>query len=423
MLDLKTLRDDPDKVREALRRRDSTLDLEPILELDRTRRLLLHQSEQLRAEQNRVSAEIAQKKKAQQDASNAVDAMRGVREQIKDLEDRLREIDAQLQDGLLGIPNIPHESVPIGLDESANRVERVWGEPPAFAFEPKDHVAVGERLGILDLECAAKLSGARFSLLRGAGAQLERALINFMLDVHTREHGYIEVLPPFLVSAATMEGSGQLPKFAEDAFSVEGRDLWLVPTAEVPLTNMHRDEVLPGRALPLNYTAYTPCFRSEAGSYGKDTRGMLRQHQFNKIELYKFTTPEQSWDELEKLTRHAETILQRLGLHYRVVTLCTGEMGFAAAKTYDLEVWLPGQGRFREISSCSNCTDFQARRANIRFRRDKKPEFVHTLNGSGLAVGRTLVAILENCQQEDGALAVPRALRPYLAGLERLTPP
>jgi seryl-tRNA synthetase len=348
--------------------------------------------------------------------------MREVSGKIKEMEAGVRDLDEALQNELLVIPNLPHESVPEGSDESANRLERTWGEPPQFGFEPKDHVDIGEGLGLVDFDAAAKISGARFTVMKGAVARLERALISFMLDLHTNEHGYQEVLPPFLVSGETMLGSGQLPKFAEEAFTVEGRDLWLVPTAEVPLTNLHRDEILPADRLPVKYVAYTPCFRSEAGSYGKDTRGMLRQHQFSKVELYKFTAPDTSWGELETLTNNAETVLQRLELPYRVMTLSTGDMGFSAAKTYDIEVWLPGQNRYREISSCSNCTDFQARRARIRARLDTRPAFVHTLNGSGLAVGRTLVAILENYQQPDGSVAVPGALRSWMGGLEVIRP-
>jgi seryl-tRNA synthetase len=422
MLDIKFVRESKDQLREALAKRGANIDLDALVASDTARRELIHETEKLRAELNRASEEIAKKKKAKEDASDAIAAMREVSQKAKVLQDQAREADEALRQALLVIPNLPHESVPIGPDASANRMERRWGEPAAFDFEPKDHVELGSQLNILDLERAGKISGARFSLLRGAGSQLERALINFMLDIHTREHGYTEFLPPFLVSGATMEGSGQLPKFAEEAFTLAGRDLWLVPTAEVPLTNMYRDEFLDEALLPINCVAYTPCFRSEAGSYGKDTRGMLRQHQFDKVELYKFTTQETSWDELEKLTGHAEVILQRLGLPYQVVTLSTGDMGFCAAKTYDIEVWLPGQGRYREISSCSNCTDFQARRANIRVRRNKKPEFVHTLNGSGIAVGRTLIAVLENYQQADGSVLVPEPLRPYMGGLERIEP-
>ena len=423
MLDLKLLRENPDVVRQALENRRNPLDLDAMLELDASRRKLLHEVEQLKAEQNRASQKIAALKKAKQDASGAIAGMKELSRNIKQLDERVKQVDAELRDQLLVIPNIPHETVPVGPDESAGRVERQWGAVPEFDFEPKDHVALGDALGILDFDRAAKISGARFILLKGAGSQLERALINFMLDTHTREHGYVEFLPPFLVSSATMEASGQLPKFAGEAFRIDGSDLWLVPTAEVPLTSVHREEILQADDLPLKYVAYTPCFRSEAGSWGKDTRGMLRQHQFDKVELYEFTTPEQSWDELESLTRNAETILQKLGLPYQVVTLSTGDMGFCAAKTYDLEVWLPGQDKYREISSCSNCTDFQARRSNIRFRREKKPEFVHTLNGSGLAVGRTVIAILENCQQEDGSVVIPEVLRPYMGGLERIEAP
>ena len=422
MLDIKLLRDSPELVRQALEDRHTEFDLEALLELDKKRRGLQHEVEQLRAEQNRASQRIAELKKAKEDASEAIAAMKAVSSRAKGLDEQRKEVEGAFRNQLLLVPNVPHESCPVGADETAGRVERHWATPRAFDFEPKDHVEIGEGLGILDFERAAKLSGARFSVLKGAASYLERALIAFMLDTHTREHGYTEFLPPFLVNSDTMQGSGQLPKFADEAFCVRDRDLWLVPTAEVPLTNLHRDEIIPADQLPLKYTAYTPCFRSEAGSYGKDTRGMLRQHQFDKVELYKFTAPEQSWDELESLTNDAEAILQKLGLPYRVVTLATGDMGFCAAKTYDLEVWLPGQDTYREISSCSNCTDFQARRANIRFRGDGKPQFVHTLNGSGLAVGRTLIAILENYQQEDGTVEVPAALRPYMNGMARIEP-
>ena len=422
MLDIKLLRDSSELVRQALEDRHTEFDLEALLELDKKRRGLQHEVEQLRAEQNRASQRIAELKKAKEDASEAIAAMKAVSSRAKGLDEQRKEVEGAFRNQLLLVPNVPHESCPVGVDETAGRVERHWATPRAFDFEPKDHVEIGEGLGILDFERAAKLSGARFSVLKGAASHLERALIAFMLDTHTREHGYTEFLPPFLVNSDTMQGSGQLPKFADEAFCVRDRDLWLVPTAEVPLTNLHRDEIIPADQLPLKYTAYTPCFRSEAGSYGKDTRGMLRQHQFDKVELYKFTAPEQSWDELESLTNDAEAILQKLGLPYRVVTLATGDMGFCAAKTYDLEVWLPGQDTYREISSCSNCTDFQARRANIRFRGDGKPQFVHTLNGSGLAVGRTLIAILENYQQEDGTVEVPAALRPYMNGMARIEP-
>ena len=422
MIDIKWIRDDRDALAVVLANRNTDINLDTLAECDQSRRALLHEMEQLKAEQNKANLAIAEAKKAKQDASEAISAMREVGAKAKALEEKVREVETALRDLMLTVPNIPDESVPIGTDESANRVERTWGEPRTFDFPVKDHVELGEALGIIDFERAAKIAGARFTVLSSAGAQLERALINFMLDTHTREHGYTEVLPPFLVAGASMEGAGQLPKFAEEAFTVEKRDLWLAPTAEVPLTNLHRDEMLTEDDLPKTYVAYTPCFRSEAGSYGKDTRGMLRQHQFNKVELYKFTTPESSVDEHELLTRHAETILQRLELPYRTVTLSTGDMGFCAAKTYDLEVWLPGQDQYREISSCSNCTDFQARRANIRFKRGKKPEFVHTLNGSGLAVGRTLIAVLENYQDADGGVRVPDVLQPYLGGMTRVEP-
>jgi len=421
MIDIRILRSEPDRIRRALERRHARFDLDDLLELDAKRRATLYELEQCRAEQNRASADIARTRKSGEDASAAIEAMRKVKEKIAALEQQVTEIDEALAQRMLSLPNIPDESVPDGASSEDNPVLRVWGEPRRFDFEPKDHVEIGRILGILDFDRAAKLSGARFSLSLGAGALLERALINFMLDLHTREHGYTEVLPPFMVNSDSMRSTGQLPKFAEDLFRIEGADLWLIPTAEVPVTNIHRDEILDADTLPLYYTAYTPCFRSEAGSYGKDTRGMIRQHQFNKVELVKFTRPEDSWMELEKLTANAEAVLQRLGLPYRVVTLCAGDLGFSAAKTYDLEVWLPGQNAYREISSCSNFTDFQARRASIRFRgAGGKPEFAHTLNGSGLAVGRTAVAILENYQEKDGSVTIPEALRPYMNGMERI---
>lgn len=420
MLDIKMVRENLDVLREALARRGSKIDVERLAQLDARRRQALYEVEQLRAEQNRATEEIARLKREKQDAAEAIAAMKAVSSKIKELEEQAKQADVDLESEMLVIPNLPDASVPVG-DETANRLERRWGQPPSFDFAPKDHVDLGTSLGIIDFESAGKISGARFTVLKGAGSRMERALIQFMMDVHTQEHGYTEILPPFMVNSDSMRGAGQLPKFAEEAFTVKDRDLWLVPTAEVPLTNLHRDEVLPESALPICYVAYTPCFRSEAGSYGKDTRGMLRQHQFDKVELYKFTTPDQSWDALDSLTRNAETILQKLGLAYQVITLSTGDMGFGAAKTHDLEVWLPGQDCYREISSCSNCTDFQARRANIRFKRDKKPEFVHTLNGSGLAVGRTLIAILENYQQADGSVVIPDVLRPYMGGQDRIT--
>jgi seryl-tRNA synthetase len=422
MLDIKLFRDNPDFVREALGKRNGTYDVDAVLAVDAHRRDMLYQVEQLKAEQNKASGEIANLKRNKQDATEAIAAMKEVSDRIKELDDKAREADAELRNMLLMIPNFPADTVPVGKSEDDNVVARKWGEPKQFDFEPKDHVALGEALGIFDFECATKLTGARFCLSKGPGARLERALLNFMLDVHTTEHGYTETLPPFMVNSDSMQGTGQLPKFAADLFKLENTDFWLIPTAEVPVTNIHRDEILDASVLPVKYTAYTPCFRSEAGSYGKDTRGMIRVHQFNKVELVKFVLPENSWEELESLTNNAEEILKRLGLPYQVVTLCTGDIGFSAAKTYDLEVWLPGQNRYREISSCSNFTDFQARRANIRFRRDKKPEFVHTLNGSGLAVGRTAVAIMENYQQQDGSVVVPEVLRPYMGGLEVIEP-
>jgi len=425
MIDIKFLRENLETLRTSLENRRATVDLDAILTIDSARRTVLHEMEQLRAEQNRASEEIARLKRDKQDATPQMEAMKSVSARIKELDEEVRGADAALLDQLLVIPNLPHASVPVGADESANRLERAWGEPREFDFEPKDHVDLGAALGILDFERAAKIAGSRFCLSRGQGARLERALINFFLDTHTREHGYTEVLPPFMANSDSLRGTGNLPKFKEDLFSIgnEGKDLYLIPTAEVPVTNIYRDEILREEELPIKYVAYSPCFRSEAGSYGKDTRGMIRQHQFNKVELVKFTTPETSFEELEQLTRNAETILQKLELPYRVVTLCTGDMGFGSAKTYDIEVWVPGQKTYREISSCTNFTDFQARRANIRFRRGKKPEFVHTLNGSGLAVGRTVVAILENYQQSDGSVVIPEALRPYMDGAERILPP
>jgi seryl-tRNA synthetase len=350
-------------------------------------------------------------------------------EQVKEINEKIKHWEAEadkhdpwVRDFLLNLPNLPDASVPVGESEADNPVIKTWGEPPRFSFEPQAHWDLGENLGILDFERAAKITGARFALLKGAGSRLERALINFMLDLHTRKHGYTEVWPPFMTNAEAMQGTGQLPKFADDLFKLEGWDYFLVPTAEVPVTNIHRQEILREEDLPIRYTAYTPCFRSEAGSYGKDVRGLIRQHQFDKVELVKFTTPETSYDELELLLQDAEEVLQELGLHYRVVILCTGDMGFAAAKTYDIEVWLPGQELYREISSCSNFTDYQARRAEIRFKRPgaKGTELVHTLNGSGLAVGRTMVAILENYQQEDGSVIIPEKLRPYMGGMEKI---
>lgn len=421
MFDIRLIRNEPERVKKAMELKRAGVDIDAVLDVDARRRTAIYDMEQLRAQQNKAGEAIAARKRAGENADDAIAEMKAIKDDIARLEEQVKTLDASLQEFLLVLPNVPDESVPVGPDESANRVERHWGEPPVFPFAPRDHVDIAESLGIIDFGRAAKLSGARFALNLGMGARIERALVNFMLDIHTGEHGYTEVWPPLLVNTDSMRGTGQLPKFSEDLFKVQDSDFWLIPTAEVPVTNIHRDEILEAQQLPLYYTAYTPCFRSEAGSHGKDTRGMIRVHQFNKVEMVKFTTPETSWEELEKLTANAETILQRLGLAYRVVTLCTGDLGFSAAKTYDIEVWLPAQNTYREISSCSNFTDFQARRANIRFRRDKKPEFVHTLNGSGIAVGRALVAILENYQQEDGTVVIPEALRPYMNGAERIT--
>ncbi len=392
--------------------------------IDLDRRAAITKAETLKAERNKATEEIAKLKKNKQDATALIDATKDMREKIAEAEKVAEEADARLRNILTGIPNLPDDSVPVGKSEADNVEVRRWGTPPQFDFAPKPHWELGEELGVLDLERAAKLTGARFAVYWDLGAKLERALMNFMLDLHTREHGYTEVLPPFLVNADSMYGTGQLPKFEADLFKVPHgeKNLYLIPTAEVPVTNLYRDETLDGARLPISLTAYTPCFRSEAGSYGKDVRGIIRQHQFQKVELVKFTKPEQSWEEHEKLTHNAETVLQKLGLHYRVMVLSTGDMGWSAAKTYDIEVWLPGQQLFREISSCSNFLDYQARRANIRYRAEgaKKTELVHTLNGSGLAIGRTWVAIVENYQQADGSVLVPEVLRPYI-GAERIT--
>jgi len=424
MLDIKFVRDHIDRVAEALRRRRSSLSLDGFEDLDRARREMLVAVESLRAERNAASEEIGNLRRRKQDASSLMERMKEVSARIKEMEAGLPGIERGMEEILLSIPNLPDPSVPEGKGEEDNPTVRTWGVPPTFSFPVRDHVDVGTALDILDFDRAAKITGARFCLMKGAGALMERALINFMLDVHTREHGYTEVLPPFLANSASFLGTGQLPKFEEDLFRVAGTDWYLVPTAEVPVTNIVRDEILPAESLPLKMTAYTPCFRAEAGSHGKDVRGMIRQHQFNKVEMVKVCLPEGSQEELETLTADAEEILQRLGLPYRVVTLCTADLGFSAAKTYDLEVWLPSQERYREISSCSNFTDFQARRAKIRFRDPAtgKTRLAHTLNGSGLAVGRTVVAILENFQQEDGSVRIPEALRPYMHGMERIGP-
>jgi seryl-tRNA synthetase len=426
MLDLNFVRDNLPRVEEMLRQRgaDPAAVLKDFLAVDTQRRQAITESETMKARRNKASENIAKLKKAGQDATAAIAETKELREQIQILEKTAADLDTRLQEILSGIPNVPHESVPVGHSEEGNVEIRRWGAPPKFDFTPKPHWELGAELGILDLERAVKLTGARFAVYWDMGAKLERALANFMLDLHTREHGYTEVLPPYLVNSESMYGTGQLPKFAADLFRVPHgeKDLWLIPTAEVPVTNLYRDEVLDSARLPISLTAYTPCFRSEAGSYGKDVRGIIRQHQFQKVELVKFAHPENSYDEHEKLTRNAETVLQKLGLHYRTVALCTGDMGPSPAKTYDIEVWLPGQQLFREISSCSNYESYQARRANVRYRPEgrNKTEFVHTLNGSGLAVGRTWVAIVENYQQPDGSVVIPEVLRPYI-GAERIT--
>jgi seryl-tRNA synthetase len=426
MLDLNFVRENLPQVEEMLRQRgaDPAAVLRGFRDVDTQRRQAITEAETMKARRNKASEEINKLKKSGQDAAAAIAETKDLREQIQTREKIAADLDARLHDILAGIPNMPHSSVPVGHGAEENVEVRRWGTPPQFDFAPRPHWDLGAELGVLDLERAVKLTGARFAVYWDLGAKLERALANFMLDLHTREHGYTEVLPPYLVNSESMYGTGQLPKFAADLFRVPHgeRDLWLIPTAEVPVTNLYRDEVLDAARLPISLTAYTPCFRSEAGSYGKDVRGIIRQHQFQKVELVKFARPEQSYEEHEELTRNAETILQKLGLHYRVVTLCTGDMGPSSAKTYDIEVWLPGQQLFREISSCSNFEAYQARRANIRYRPEgkNKTEFVHTLNGSGLAVGRTWVAIVENYQQADGSVVIPEVLRPYI-GAERIT--
>ena len=414
MHDLPFFRSNFERVAERLASRGPIPSLDQFRELDRTRRAAISQTEQLKAAANSESAEIGKLRRQGEDTTARQEQVRRMKEQIAGLAEQVKSLEAEFRELLAGIPNIPHESVPVGSDSGDNVEVRRVGEPRQFDFEPKAHWDLGAELGILDLARAAKITGARFALYWGLGAKLERALVNFMLDVHTREHGYTEVLPPFLVNSASLFGTGNLPKFKEDLFQCEGRDLWLIPTAEVPVTNIYRDETLDGGALPINLCAYTPCFRSEAGSYGRDVRGIIRQHQFQKVEMVKFVRPEQSYAELEKLTADAEDILRRLGLPFRTVALCTGDLGFGSAKTYDIEVWLPGQNAYKEISSCSNYEAFQARRAGIRFQNGKKSEYVHTLNGSGLAVGRTWVAIVENYQRKDGCVTVPEALRPYI---------
>lgn len=416
MLDLKFVRENLDKVAEAMKNRHTEVDLDAFRKLDQERRDLLQEVEADKSMRNSVSAEISKMKKNGEDASEKILSMRTLGDKIAETDKKLKEVEQGLRDIMLTIPNMPDASVPVGKDDTENPEVRKWGEPTHFDFEPKAHWDLGEDLGILDSNRAAKVSGGRFYYYLGLGARLERAVYNFMLDQHTQKDGYTEVIPPYIVNRETMTGTGQLPKFHEDMYRLEGMEMYLIPTAEVPLTNYYRDEIIDGAKLPIYLTAFTPCFRAEAGSAGRDTRGLIRQHQFHKVEMVKFTKPEDSFDELEKLTHDAEGILQALGLPYHVVCLCTGDLGFSATKCYDIEVWFPAQNKYREISSCSNCVDFQARRANIRFRRDSKskPEFVHTLNGSGLAVGRAVAAILENYQQADGSIVVPEVLRPYM---------
>ena len=413
---MKFVRENPELVMDAMRKRNANVNLDEFLELEKKRRELTLQVEALKSQRNAASQEIGKMKKAGENADAQMAEVRALGDKIAEDDKELKDNEARLKEILMTIPNMPAADTPVGSSDADNPVVRTWREPAKFAFEPQAHWDIGEKLNILDVERAGKVSGARFTFYRGLGSRLERSVINFFLDIHTGENGYTEFFPPFIVNKDSMQGTGQLPKFAEDMFKLEGLDYYLIPTAEVPITNLHRDEILSGDDLPLYYTAYSACFRAEAGSAGRDTRGLIRQHQFNKVELVKFTKPEDSWDELEKLTANAEKVLQLLELPYRVVRLCTGDIGFSSAATYDLEVWLPAANCYREISSCSNFLDFQARRANIRFRRDtkSKPEFVHTLNGSGVAVGRTVAAILENYQQADGSVIVPKVLRPYM---------
>ncbi|MGE5397549.1 MAG: serine--tRNA ligase [Chitinophagales bacterium] len=422
MLDPKLIRANPEKVAAKLKTRGLQQGLDQFYKLDETRRRLLVEVEEKKNFRNRASQEVGRLKKEGNDPVALMTSVKEIGQEIKELDDRIKDTEKELDSILLTIPNLPHESVPIGEDESANVEVRKWGNVPHFDFTPLAHWDLGVNLDILDFERAAKLSGARFVVYKGLGARLERALFNFMLDLHTQKHGYREIFPPFMVNADCMQGTGQLPKFAEDMFKVEGREMYMVPTAEVPLTNLYREEILKSEELPLKMTAYTACFRAEAGAHGRDTRGVIRLHQFNKVELVKITSNEDSYDELEKLTADAEEVLQALGLAYRVIALSTGDMGFSAAKTYDLEVWLPSYNEYKEISSCSNCEDFQARRANIRYRPtpQSKPQFCHTLNGSGIAVGRTLAAILENYQQADGSIKIPEVLIPYMGGIQEI---
>ncbi|KGX86968.1 serine--tRNA ligase [Pontibacillus marinus] len=421
MLDMKYLRGNFDEVKAKLQKRGEDLsDLDKFGELDERRRELIRETEELKAKRNEVSKQISAMKKEKKDADHLITEMREVGERVKALDTELKEVEEQLETLMLSIPNIPHESVPVGEDEDDNVLDREWGDIPQFGYEAKPHWDIADQLGILDFERASKVTGSRFVFYKNLGARLERALMSFMMDIHADEHGYEEMLPPYMINSTSMTGTGQLPKFAEDAFKIEEWDYYLAPTAEVPVTNYHREEILTDEDLPKKYVAFSGCFRSEAGSAGRDTRGLIRQHQFNKVELVHFVKPEESYDVLEQLTGHAEKVLQLLKLPYRVMSMCTGDLGFTAAKKYDIEVWIPSQDTYREISSCSNFEDFQARRAGIRFRREhnSKPEFVHTLNGSGLAIGRTVAAILENYQQEDGTVVIPEVLRPYMGGKE-----
>lgn len=416
MLDIRFVRDNTEAVQQSLIHRGNNLSLDEFLTLEKERRTLLSEVEVLKNKRNTVSQEISQLKRAKENADDLVAEMRLVGDRISEIDANIKEVESKLQGIIMNIPNMLHQSVPIGLDENSNVEVSTWGTPTEFAYQPLAHWEIGETLNILDFERGSKVTGARFTFYRGLGARLERSLISFMLDIHTREHGYTEFFPPFIANKDSMMGTGQLPKFAEDMFKLEGLDYYLIPTAEVPITNFHRGDILDSKDLPLYYTAYSACFRAEAGSAGRDTRGLIRQHQFNKVEMVKFSLPEESYNELEKLTKNAERILELLGLPYRRMALCSGDVGFSSAKTYDLEVWLPSFNTYREISSCSNFEDFQARRADIKFRREPKakPEFVHTLNGSGLAIGRTVAAILENYQQPDGSVIVPEVLRPYM---------
>lgn len=422
MLDIRWIRSNADEVKAYLADRNNDFDIEPLLALDEEKRKLLSETEELKAKRNEGSRKVGMAKSKGEDAVELMEEMRVIGDRIRDIDSTLAEIEEKMNNMLLSIPNRPHESVPVGKDENDNPVVRRWGEPKSFAFEPKAHWDIGEAAGIMDFEKGAALAQSRFTVLKGVGARLERALLNFMLDLHTEKHGYLEVQPPFMVNSKTMQGTGQLPKFADDLYKCENDDLWLIPTAEVPLTNLFAGEILEEEQLPFYCTAYTPCFRREAGAYGRDVRGMLRQHQFDKVEMVKISTPERSYEELEMLTDNAEEVLRLLEIPHRTVCLCTGDMGFGSSKTYDIEVWLPSQDKYREISSCSNCEDFQARRMNTRYRPKGggKPQFVHTLNGSGIAVGRTLIAVLENYQREDGSVEIPKALVSYMGGVEEI---